>query len=170
MVDPGQKRQIENNNLSNCFLLPCFYDNKVKEDFITMIIKETIEELHKSNNQDTMNDEHIDCVFKAYIEKVIKISSVFKSDSFSEESEWRLFHFRKKDSDLKDIKYRSGKSMIIPYIKFCIEDKYKSTPINEIIVGPCPHQVISKKSANMILKSYNIKSSVSESKIPFRKL
>ncbi len=166
-------RLIKKNNLENCFLLPCFYKNQSKEYFIDLIIDEAFESISESiklSDKTSNKENFFRDVLKTYSKKVIIVSSIFKSDSFFEESEWRLFHFRRSKDNIKDIKYRNGRSLIIPYLELEIEDKYKSTPLKEVIIGPSPHLEPSKKSANMLLKSNNFECKVSESKIPFRKL
>lgn len=159
--------------LPTWFLLPCFYydDKKYRKELVELI-GETFDVMVQTKSQNDMasDEKIIKDILRDHTERIMQVGAIFKSNSFSAESEWRLIHFRKKDDNLKDIKFRKGNSMIIPYIEFGVENKYTNTPIKEIIIGPAPYQSLSKESVEKLLDSKKMKCTVTKSKIPFRKL
>ncbi|MBD3337890.1 MAG: DUF2971 domain-containing protein, partial [Candidatus Lokiarchaeota archaeon] len=167
-------RLLKTNKLGDFLLLPCYYKDENKKDYIDSIIQSVFNSIltssAKQSDKNTSLSKIFTNAFKEYTEKVIKIGSIFKSDSFSEESEWRLVYYKRKETASLDIKFRNGNAMIIPYIEFPLENKYKTTPITKIIVGPSPNQDISIESVSRFLSSSNIRCEVEKSNIPFRKL
>jgi len=90
----------------------------------------------------------------------------FKDEAFKTEKEYRIVYSGKS----AEIKYREGKSMIIPYIEFPPEDADVRLPITRIVVAPTPHPALSKLSVLSLLKSkgYPEEVEVEESAIPYR--
>ena len=100
---------------------------------------------------------------KVFYEELVKISSYIKDKSFKDEKEYRLIYHR----EPKEIKYREGKSMIIPYIEFPPIDG-GLLPISKIIVGP-PHPELSKLSIEYLLNTKKYEDiEVVKSEIPYR--
>jgi hypothetical protein len=89
-----------------------------------------------------------------------------KHPAFKEEQEWRLF----KMTDIEEaVKFRAGKSMLIPYGEFVFRDDNDNTPIVEIVVGPNPHMALSKASVERLLVASDLGHvTVLESSVPFR--
>ena len=144
------------------FLLPCFYDDSDHKYFIDLFVG------YKRENLKAIIESDFDKVVSEPNDRVVLLASILKDISFSEEKEWRLCCIRKKNKQSKDIEFRQGKSAIIPYIELSIENKYRTVPIKEIIVGPTPLMDLSVNSIKKLLSSRNIKCNVIESKIPFR--
>jgi len=153
------RKEIESEDY---FLLPCFYNDLDHKFFISLLIEDTIEVLKAPSESDIRE------VVSKHIDRVVLIASILKDKSFSEEKEWRLFCIRKKNDQSQDIKFRKGKSTIIPYIELSIENRYGVVPIKEIIVGPTPLMDLSVNSIKKFLSSKNIDCNPIESKIPFR--
>ena len=136
--------------------------------------QESVNEILKSDFQYLKNQIPLELYLK-----LISIAPQIKHPAFIEEKEWRLVSppisipcaRRHPSLDLdKKIKFRQGKSMIIPYVKFDLtDDNGQNWPINEIMIGPTPHLYLSKQSVMCLLKA-NMKSTVKveTSKIPFR--
>jgi hypothetical protein len=93
---------------------------------------------------------------------IIRYGAFFKDPSFKEEREWRLVSTR-----VKKTCFRKGKSMIIPYTSLPISSA-KDFGIDHAIIGPCPHEKLSKLSVESILSERNIDAFVESSAIPFR--
>lgn len=91
----------------------------------------------------------------------------FKHPSFKQEDEWRLVS-DPTDSIPRKIKFREGKSTIVPYIEFSLSNKMSSMPIKEIMVGPTPHPDLSLNSVRELLRNKGISCNISKSDIPFR--
>src|SRR5271157_3885449 len=101
---------------------------------------------------------------RVFYEELVKISSYIKDKSFRCEKECRIIYHR----EPKEVKYREGKSMIVPYIEFPFIDG-GLFPIGEIIVGPTPHPELSKLSIEYILNTKKYEDvEVVISEIPYR--
>lgn len=144
------------------FLLPCFYNDLDHKFCISLLIEDTIEVLKAPSESD------ISEVVSKHIDRVVLIASILKDKSFSEEKEWRLFCIRKKNGQSQDIKFRKGKSAIVPYIELPIETQYGAVPIKEIVVGPTPLMDLSINSMKKLLSSKHINCNLIGSKTPFR--
>jgi hypothetical protein len=66
-----------------------------------------------------------------------------------------------------DLRFRKGKSMIIPYTSLDISAG-ENLCIRHARVGPCPHMALSTQSAQSMLAHNNITVLVDPSAIPFR--
>jgi hypothetical protein len=90
-----------------------------------------------------------------------------KHPSFEEEQEWRLISSLGQDD--VEVRFRVGKSMIIPYKEFELVGKDGKTPITEVVVGPAPHMKLSVASVeSLVLKSGLEDVEVSISEVPYR--
>lgn len=94
-----------------------------------------------------------------------------KDGSFHEEAEWRfIFNSSSPDfEELADIQFRTGRSMITPYLQVPLGTELYPFAIKKIIVGPCPHPEEAIKAIKMYLKKSGMDTNVVEkSKIPYR--
>jgi hypothetical protein len=100
-----------------------------------------------------------------------EIAPILKHPSFKEEKEWRLIS-PLINSFNDNVKFRTGKSMIIPYIEFSLADENNKIDFEEIIIGPTPHLELSKMSTQLLLVKSgfdeNDSKKVKISKIPYR--
>jgi Protein of unknown function (DUF2971) len=103
-------------------------------------------------------------ILREMVNALLQCGAFFKDSSFAEENEWRLVSGT---PDLSEIKFRRGKSMIIPYITLPVGMEATSS-INHVYVGPCPHMKLSQDSIWMMLGQKGIAGDVHCSTIPFR--
>ena len=115
-----------------------------------------------------------------------RLAAHLKHPKFAEEKEWRLV-FVSKPADSEKVKYRQGKSMLIPYIEHYLSKsidgkKHESLGwIPEIYVGPTPNPDLSVVSLEGILHSEKVSQNthkdsgkpkrlcrVTKSEIPYR--
>ncbi len=141
---------------------PCVYDAKSQ----MTIIEEAIEKCL------SLTEEECDTTFEY---NLITIGAFFKDAQFQEEREWRLVSRATSITHAK-VGFRAGQSMISPYLRVALGEKDTSS-ISHIIVGPCPHPDLSKKSVEMLLRNARIVEKaadgdenvdVKNSKIPYR--
>lgn len=96
----------------------------------------------------------------------------WKHHSFCEEDEYRFVTIRHDEIltrlDKRPIKFKEGKTFLIPYIEIPYEFKNKKI-IEEVIVGPCPHTNEAASSVQQFLER-NLSNSVNVvgSRIPYR--
>lgn len=103
----------------------------------------------------------------------LRIASLFKHSSFSEEDEWRLIS----DSlscKLDNFKFRTSDTMLIPYYAIPIRDKEKAdnrVKIKEIVCGPNPNNELSSNSIKTLLNKLDYSGfKMSISKTPYRNI
>jgi hypothetical protein len=133
------------------FLLgKCIYDSDLQKQIINELVEHVLADITPSNSS-----------VKDFV-TLLKYGAFFKDPSFAEEQEWRLVCALP-----TDIRFRRGKSMIIPYTSLDI-DTGENLCIQHAFVGPCPHMALSIRSAEGLLFSNNITVMVHPSAIPFR--
>lgn len=100
---------------------------------------------------------------EVFCRRVSLCSVNLKHKAFQEENEWRIALFNVPSNS---IRFRSRKSMIIPYVPF---DLGKGSPewplIRRVIVGPNPHQT---ETVAAIKKRLDVRVVVERSSVPFR--
>jgi hypothetical protein len=157
-------------------LAKCIYDRDKQKETIDEYIRKNIEtELQnvikaKDNKDDHLKEKATDM----YLE-IIQVLPILKNDCFQEEQEWRLVSplvIYGKNKKVK-IKFRSGKTAVIPYCDFELENKQgEGLPINSIIIGPTPNRTESYMGVKTILTEENMlgRTDVRHSKIPYREI
>jgi hypothetical protein len=101
--------------------------------------------------------------------KFVSIAPTFKHPKFEAEKEWRIIARMVPDSLANLIKFRTGESMLIPYIEVPIVTEGNEFAINQIVVGPTHDPKLSKASVEMLLKFNGVKfDEVLVSTIPYR--
>jgi hypothetical protein len=110
--------------------------------------------------------DNVDTALALCAHHVLRIAPRVKHPSFAEEKEWRIT----KEVGLEEsVKFRSGKSMLVPYGEFIFKDEHDNTPITEIVVGPTPHMELSKRSVERLLLAHDMAHvPVIDSLVPFR--
>jgi hypothetical protein len=99
----------------------------------------------------------------------IKSIAGIKLKCFQEEKEWRIISSRPIQYDNPNFKFRTGKSMIIPYYALPLDP----SSIVEIVIGPCQHPGLVKSALNGLATKYNLKNiieidRIKVSLIPYR--
>ncbi|MFA4902336.1 MAG: DUF2971 domain-containing protein [Desulfobaccales bacterium] len=160
----------------NCLIRPCNYDKKKQISAIRKLISELSSQFDAViRNSSAVDQVNIDAnelgLLAEFLIKFNEIAPTFKHPKFKEEKEWRIIvrrNFRSKGS-IESIKFRTGPSMIVPYIEFPLPREEEDLIINKIIVGPTHDSILSKASIEMLLKSKNVRfNEVQESTIPYR--
>jgi len=118
-------------------------DSAFLDHFIDIFIGRQVPNVPK------MGDPLLDAMFSPKVLTFGVLTSLecrVKDASFSAEREYRLIMESHKD----DVRFRAGKSMLIPYrnYEFWTED---SKGICKIIVGPCPNPKLSRDSLQKLI-------------------
>jgi hypothetical protein len=146
----------------NFFLVPCIYKEACQKKIINQLVKDAL----ANNAKRTNINSAVGCYNPqlAFIDCLVTLAPILKNSSFKEEAEWRLISTPKAIG----LKFRPGRSTIIPYIEYiyCLKN---ITPLCKIITGPSPESKLKKAAVQSLLQynSFN-KCKVIESKIPFR--
>lgn len=139
-------------------LFRCKYDPVRQIEDINFII---------SKSKEKLRDEGLEKAIQYSVGALLLIGPALKDVSFREEKEWRLIS--KPIGPDAHVLLRPGKSMLIPYSEFSLDDEKKKTPITKVIVGPTPHMELSIASVRRLLVASGLDTvPVEPSAVPFR--
>jgi len=152
---------------------PCiYYENEQKNSFRTLIDKTSrhfINKIKKSSNKANAWNSKLKSLIVNFMTEFIHMAPTFKHPQFSEEKEWRIVADFQTQNILKAIKFRPGKTMIIPYINIPLPSVKDNLSIDQIVIGPTHDSLLSKKSLEILLKSNGVRcNSICCSTIPYR--
>jgi Protein of unknown function (DUF2971) len=166
-------------------LVKCIYNPDDQKKKLVEIIDQIINQLANKPNTDysIVLKQNINSAIYNIVEKVINIAPTFKDNAFHKENEWRLVS-KLIEFDCKDVKFRKGKSTLIPYIEIALapliahrndeanylcEEKLIES-ITKVYVGPVPDMGLAKLATENLLwkEGYCSKVGVEKSKIPYR--
>ena len=146
------KEIIDSNNFR---LLPCEYLDK--EEY-SKKIKNSI--LGIVNRPDQLSPTY---------SKFLNTAATTKLDCFKEENEWRIISTGRISDNDENIRFRSTKSMIVPYYSLKLGDL---SSIVEIRIGPCQNPQLAQDAIYRLKERYNIKNlnldNIKISTIPYR--
>lgn len=159
------------------FLLSrCIYESKEQKNIIKKAIDVACRSMNESDSsQNTASRFDLDSYLKRIGEtrltfalEILLLGPIFKDPSFSQEEEWRLISTPAAIKKM-EIKFREGRSMIVPYVEFDLSRHVTGMPIKEIIVGPTPNNQLSNISVQEILAINEVEScQVYCSEVPYR--
>lgn len=144
----------------------CVYDFSKQKEKINNILDQYLEDIPQVETKDELPLMGGPQTLK-FITDFFQIAPIYKDRSFKEEQEWR-FISTPEPYGWPYIKYREGKSMIIPYDDVEIYNNDSPFPIKEVIIGPTPHPQLSKQSVRSRLISIGVEAKVSQSRCPYR--
>lgn len=131
--------------------------------------------LQQQINESYMTLDSIKDVEKKTLEKITFLGSIIpfycsllKNPNYKKEHEWRIIT-PSHDVSFSEVKIRTRKGLIIPYIEMLVPIKY----LKEIIVGPCCDFNLQKRNIELMLKSYGIDMEtirIERSEIPYRNI
>jgi len=150
-IDPSFQSKLQGKSI----LYPVIYSEKFQIEYAEHLFSNTFARFAKG--EDISSPYNVD-LMSNFFAKIKAACSLMKSESFSEEFEWRYIIYG------ENIKLREFEYYLIPYINLDIENKN----LKEIIIGPNPHNELCKKSLELLLKKSNIPAAVTYSRIPFR--
>jgi hypothetical protein len=85
------------------------------------------------------------------IMEYVKLAAFAKHKAFEEEKEWRIVIVVEEGPRSKRIKFRQGKSMVVPYMEFSWKDGGLPNPIRRVVVGPTPNNGEAVRAVEMLL-------------------
>ena len=152
-------------------LKKCIYDPKEQDRILAQILEKFMAEFDRvgSSIKSGYDEEKVDKIITEFlIIPLVLIAPLIKDYAFHEEKEWRLVSSATK-SDNKQIKYRNGKSAIIPYYDFPLIKVGDVMTIDEIKISPSMNTTLATESLANYLISENVTvKEISPSKIPYR--
>ncbi len=151
----------------------CIYDKKEQIDLINGLLKKAsakfISEIRNSIDKKDAWDTKSKYLALEFISQFIKLAPAFKHPQFIEEKEWRVISSLQTPKVTKLLRFRPGKTMIIPYVEFFLPVEDGKLMIDEIVIGPTNDNLLSVSSLKLLLMSKNvICRKISSSTIPYR--
>lgn len=146
----------------------CIYERNDQEEMIKNIIGNYVNDIRSKSDELSDSETMRTKLTVEHLVSFLAIAPELKSDSFKEEKEWRIVTVPLRETNF--IKFREGKSTIIPYVKISIDDS-GNMPIEEVIISPISHEQLSKNAVKLLLSSNEIEScSVKVSGISYQSL
>lgn len=150
----------------NFCLLKCEYGDSEQKSIARQFVNDVINTF-RIDGQDIANQ-------KAWAD-FRKTAPRIKDPTFYEEAEWRLVYLPPKSDSggPRNIKFREGKSMLIPYLEIELTELIKEPDVRkplewipEIYVGPTQHQALSCMSLDILLKTQGVSNIISKEDKP----
>jgi len=173
--DPNKLQTIANKGSFS--VGKCIYEENTQQELITDLITNIMllaKKTCNNTNQRSSSQSYFEA-FENAEECILKLAALIKSPHFKEEKEWRLVSNSISDyaNSPIPIKFREGKSFLIPYIEFKLprcENNNSKINIKHIYVGPTPNVNISVRSIDMflVIHSATAMRNTSNSQIPYR--
>jgi hypothetical protein len=135
----------------------CIYDEGPQIEIIDELINR-ITHQHASHRDSHPNVLKAS-LGKVFADAVIGLGAFFKDGAFREEGEWRLVTNVKSYRDTS-FRFRTGKSMLIPYYSLKVGNGSWRDKIASVTIGPCPHPEISQMAVSGLLVSQYVTTEV----------
>ena len=144
------------------FLGRCIYDSQHQEALIEMILEAIL--AHAIHSKE--DDGAYRALFATFERNLFRMAALFKHPSFQEEKEWRIMSDVFGESHHKQIEFRVGRTMLVPYTALHLD----AIGFEHIFVGPTPNSETSLNTLNMYLneKEMQPKQAISYCNIPYR--
>jgi hypothetical protein len=108
-------------------------------------------------------------LFEKFEDDLLLAAALLKNSAFKEEVEWRLVSSVVKRYAPSDIRYREGRSCLVPYRELSLVTKETNRMmLKEVYVGPTPNPNLSMRSVSMYLSQQGLNAMVANSMIPYR--
>jgi len=175
-------------------IMRCIYNESDQVQIINELIDNAIEKInqHGLNIDNDSTDRLALGSANSFELSIVRYGAFFKHVSFKDENEWRVITDPISVSD-PNFKFRPGKSTITPYYTLELVNKIDINGnkvndvwfpiIEKIVIGPCPHESLSRQSVTGLIYKYYVSNShdslhedyhartmkyIENSKIPFR--
>lgn len=145
----------------------CLYKPEQKQKLIEDKLSEHINESVNACNKKPENkvNEFISKTSEELVNKALEIMPAIKDKAFEEEKEFRFYRILNDYEAEKEVCFREGHSMVIPYVEVELPD----IQCAEIYVGPTPHEKLSIESIRALLKRHQMfNCEIKPSKVPYR--
>mgnify|MGYP001234663262 CR=1 FL=1 len=156
-------------------LIKCFYDNNeqlsILNSEIDAIVAKFTQDVPSINIAGRPPNQKYLQYFHQYSEKLLRTFCRIKDPHFKEESEWRLVSkYYEKYVD-PDIKFRDGRTTLVPFIEFQLSGIHDNNCLFEqVYVGPSPNFSLAFSAIASFLSNSKTCNIVINSQSPLREL
>ncbi|MEX2374394.1 MAG: DUF2971 domain-containing protein [Dehalococcoidia bacterium] len=151
------------------YLAPCVYGPIDHERIVLDALRPVLERVpNTSESQGPDLRAEAEKYSAVLFEQIIFVAPLIKHTSFAEEKEWRLIWMPGR-LDILSLKYRQGPGLLVPFVEVSLSGEDGLVPLEEIIVGPMPHQEAALRALSGALQNqgYSPKR-YSLSQVPYR--
>lgn len=156
------------------FFVQCVYDPNTHKALVDELLNDILRTASDMGEADRMSrhpsQSYYDC-FEEYEDYLLTLAAQLKHPAFSEEEEWRAVGQVVRDLRHPSIKFREGRSRLIPYWDFELpRNAAGAISIDHVYMGPCPEPNLSFSSLTAFLmnKAVGPSQGTSNSSIPWR--
>lgn len=151
----------------------CVYDGQLQQRVIREIFGQIEKEAISSGPENDTGKRHpmnsYYSIFEKFEDDLLMCAALLKHPAFREEVEWRAVSSVVKRYAPSDIRYREGRSCLVPYRELSlVPANADRITLKEIFVGPTPNSNLSMRSVGMYLSSRGLSPLVANSLIPYR--
>jgi hypothetical protein len=143
---------------------PCIYDRAAQIESVEELLGPYLLKVGASQEGDPKRARERALSLLA---DIVAVAPMLKDPAFSEEREWRLVSAPLSPTGAA-LRFREGKSFLIPYREVSLTTKGRPIPITDVVVGPTPHPDLSVRAVMTLLANTGINATVRRSGVPFR--
>jgi hypothetical protein len=147
------------------WLAPCVYSEEKQVALMLGLLEEVLTENVKNRVEGKVAHQPLGGNLVAYLNR---LAPILKHQSFAEEREWRIIS-RPLNCTVDRFDYRPGTSMMTPYYRIPLYGEGLPFQIEEIVVGPTPHEAQSLRSLRGLLAKHGLENTrVQKTYAPYR--
>lgn len=137
-------------------LARCIYDPKRQRDLVSEILDAVLTYAESLGpDPTTAPGESFRTAFLDIEDELLWLAAIFKDPSFSEEEEWRLISPPFSNYVSPSVKYREGKSSLVPYFEIPLTAHHEElVQLQTVYIGPTETPNLSINAASMYLSNY----------------
>ena len=148
----------------------CIYDPRRQQALIEQIL-DSLERRGQQWRGAHPDSRHYRPLFESMEAELLHIAALLKHPAFAEEEEWRLLASVLTDGSHPGLRFREGRSMLVPYVEFALcDDPRQPLPLSQLYVGPTPNAPLSLRSLALFLERQGIRPAegIQFCEIPYR--
>jgi hypothetical protein len=149
-------------------LVRCVYRTSEHKTIISELIERAVARLPSASRDQPGYQASLEAASQLFLHGLMFIGPAMKHPSFAEEREWRLMSGPTPNTH-PGFRVRPGKSMMIPYLEFKLENPVGRVKISAIRVGPNPNMYLAMKAVTDALTVARAKwGPITPSVVPYR--
>lgn len=146
----------------------CIYAPNRQVELIKKFLLESLTNLRKFSTAHATDESGLETALAIIALNFLEIAPIIKHEKFSEEDEWRLISRPVSANDPR-LRFREGKSTIIPYLEFKLANADEPISIEKLYIGPTPYKELAYMATLQLLSANGIeKCSTMLSEVPYR--
>jgi hypothetical protein len=149
----------------------CRYQKPSQKTWARAILSRLMREATEEPSSNPRS-QHFQEVINRNMPDVVRVAALMKNESFVDEMEVRFISPMFRHDDPK-VKFRPGRSTIVPYIEFdLVERPEDRLPSIDVLIGPGPSQRLTHAAATYVMQRHQLSVAVNycSSSIPYREL